>query len=92
MKSRMKDGKQIGRDRRSTPTSTPTARHEVMREKTYTQNSYAAFAFARAPREAQEKAHRDAAAPTAKGAPGQPSGAPHTMTNTLEGGCRMKRI
>ena len=40
-----------------------------------TQN-HAVFAFARAPSEAQEKAHRDAAAPTAKGAPGQPRGAP----------------
>ena len=53
-----------------------------MRKKTYvdTQN-HAAFAFARAPREAQEKAHKDAAAPTAKGAPGQPSGAPQANKN-----------
>ena len=40
-----------------------------------TQN-HAAFAFARAAKVAQEKAQKDAAAPTAKGAPGQPSGAP----------------
>ena len=62
----------------STPSSTPSARHEVMRKKLTsvdTQN-HAVFAFARAPREAQEKAQKDAAAPTAKGAPGQPSGAP----------------
>ena len=42
------------------------------------------FAFARAPREAQEKAHRDAAAPTAKGAPGQPSGAPQAKSPPKE--------
>ena len=39
----------------------------------------AAF-VARAPSEAQEKAHRDATAPTAKGAPGQPSGAPQAKS------------
>ena len=52
-----------------------------MRKKTYvdTQN-HAVFAFARAPREAQEKAQKDAAAPTAKGAPGQPSGAPQAKS------------
>ena len=48
-----------------------------MRKKTYvdTQN-HAVFAFARAAKEAHAKADKDAAAPTAKGAPGQPSGAP----------------
>ena len=49
----------------------------MMPEKTY---MHSVFAFARAPREAQEKAHRDAAAPTAKGAPGQPSGAPQAKS------------
>ena len=41
----------------------------------HTQN-HAVFAFARAAKVAQAKAQKDAAAPTAKGAPGQPIGAP----------------
>ena len=51
-----------------------------LRKRKLTHKIIAVFAFARAPREAQEKAHRDAAAPTAKGAPGQPSGAPQAKS------------
>ena len=56
------------------------AASDAKRKLTSKHKYHAAFAFARAPREAQEKAHRDAAAPTAKGAPGQPRGAPQAKS------------
>ena len=53
---------------------------DAKRKLTSTHKTHSVFAFARAPSEAQAKAHRDAAAPTAKGAPGQPSGAPQAKS------------
>ena len=56
------------------------AASDAKRKLTSTHKTHSVFAFARAPREAQEKAQKDAAAPTAKGAPGQPSGAPQAKS------------
>ena len=59
--------------------STPSARHEVMRKKTYTQNSFRLRLRPRAKGSARKSTQRRRR-PTAKGAPGQPSGAPQAKS------------